>query len=57
MDLQCNKPVPFWGKAAAGAPVKLIIGKQAKEGVAGADGSFQLWLDAMPANRNGQPFG
>jgi sialate O-acetylesterase len=54
MVLQRNRPVPVYGKAAAGAPVKLIFGKQVKEGVAGADGSFQLWLDAMPANSNGQ---
>jgi len=54
MVLQRNQPVPVWGKAAAGAAVKLIFGKQLKEGVAGADGSFQLWLDAMPANSNGQ---
>ena len=54
MVLQRNKPVPVWGKAAAGAPVKLILGKQVKEGVAGADGAFQLWLDAMPANSQGQ---
>jgi sialate O-acetylesterase len=54
MVLQRNKPVPVWGKAVAGAPVKLIFGKQVKEGVAGADGTFQLWLDAMPANSHGQ---
>ncbi|OQP61927.1 hypothetical protein A3860_29980 [Niastella vici] len=54
MVLQRNQPVPVWGKAAAGAPVKLIFDKQVKEAVAGADGSFQLWLDAMPANSNGQ---
>jgi len=55
MVLQRNKAVPVWGKATAGAPVKLIFGKQMKEGVAGIDGSFQLWLDAMPANSNGEP--
>lgn len=54
MVLQRNKQVPVWGKAAAGAPVKLIFGKQMKEGVAGEDGSFRLWLDAMPANNHGQ---
>jgi sialate O-acetylesterase len=54
MVLQRNKPVLVWGKAAAGAPVKLIFGSQMKEGVAGADGTFQLWLDAMPANSHGQ---
>jgi sialate O-acetylesterase len=54
MVLQRNKPVPVWGKAEAGAAVKLIFGKQVKEGVAGTDGSFRLMLDAMPANSNGQ---
>ncbi|MCS3801128.1 sialate O-acetylesterase [Niastella sp. OAS944] len=54
MVLQRNKPVPVWGKATAGAPVKVIFGKQVKEGVAGADGSFQLSLDAMPADSIGQ---
>lgn len=54
MVLQRDEPVPVWGKAAAGAHVKLIFGKQVKEGVANADGSFQLWLDAMPANSNEQ---
>ena len=54
MVLQRNQPVPVYGKAAAGASVKLIFGKQVKEGVAGVDGTFQLWLDAMPANSNGQ---
>lgn len=54
MVLQRNKPVPVWGKVAADAPVKLIFGKQVKEGVAGADGKFQLTLDAMPANSNAQ---
>ena len=54
MVLQRDKPVPVYGKTTAGAPVKLIFGNQVKEGVAGADGSFQLLLDAMPANSNGQ---
>ncbi len=54
MVLQRNKPVPVWGKAEAGAAVKLIFGKQVIEGIAGADGSFRLLLDAMPANSNGQ---
>jgi sialate O-acetylesterase len=54
MVLQRDQPVPVYGKATAGAPVKLIFGKQVKEGVAGADGSFHLLLDAMPANSNGQ---
>jgi sialate O-acetylesterase len=54
MVLQRNKPVPVWGKATAGAPVKLIFGNQVKEGVAGADSSFQLWLDPMPANSTAQ---
>src|SRR5205807_9228315 len=54
MVLQRNASIPVWGKATAGAPVKLIFGNQVKEGVAGADGSFRLWLDALPANNNGQ---
>jgi sialate O-acetylesterase len=54
MVLQRDKPVPVYGKATAGAPVKVIFGKQVKEGVVGADGCFQLMLDAMPANSNGQ---
>jgi len=54
MVLQRNQSVPVWGKADAGAPVKLIFGKQVKAGVAGADGSFRLWLDAMPANSKGE---
>ena len=54
MVLQRDKPVPVYGNATAGAPVKVIFGKQVKEGVVGADGSFQLMLDAMPANSNGQ---
>ncbi|WP_209139928.1 MULTISPECIES: sialate O-acetylesterase [Niastella] len=52
--MQRNKPVPVYGKATAGASVKLIFGNQVKPGVAGADGSFQLLLDPMPANSNGQ---
>jgi len=54
MVLQRDQPVPIWGKAAAGAPVKLIFGKQVKEGIASADGSFKLRLDAMPADNNAQ---
>jgi sialate O-acetylesterase len=54
MVLQRDRPVPVYGKATAGAPVKLIFGSQVKEGVAGTDGSFQLLLDAMPANSVGQ---
>lgn len=54
MVLQRDQPVPVYGKATAGAPVKLIFGNQVKEGIAGADGSFQLLLDPMPANSNGQ---
>ena len=54
MVLQRDKPVPVYGKATAGAPVKLIFGTQVKEGVVGTDGSFQLLLDAMPANSVGQ---
>jgi sialate O-acetylesterase len=54
MVLQRDKPVPVYGKTTAGVPVKLIFGNQVKESVAAADGSFQLLLDAMPANSNGQ---
>jgi sialate O-acetylesterase len=54
MVLQREQPVPVWGKAVPGAPVKLIFGKQVKESVANADGSFKLVLDAMPANNSGQ---
>ncbi len=54
MVLQRDKPVPVYGKASAGAAVKVLFGNQVKEGTVGADGTFQLLLDAMPANSVGQ---
>ncbi|MEP4078379.1 sialate O-acetylesterase [Haloferula sp.] len=50
MILQREQAVPIWGKADAGATVGVIFADQKKQAVAGADGTWRIDLDAMPAS-------
>lgn len=49
MVLQCDMPVPVWGKAVPGEKVKVSFRGQFKETTAEADGRWMLKLDAMKA--------
>jgi sialate O-acetylesterase len=44
MVLQQGQPLPVWGRADAGATVKVTFGKQAVEAVADADGNWSAAL-------------
>ena len=50
MVLQRDRPVPVWGWADAGEKVVVSFAGQAKEVITGADGRWQVNLDAMPAS-------
>jgi sialate O-acetylesterase len=50
MVLQRDAPVPVWGWAAAGNTVTVTFAGQTKTATAGADGRWQLLLDALPAS-------
>lgn len=54
MVLQRDKPLPIWGKAAAGEKVTVTFAEQTKETAAAPDGSWQLKLDPLPANATGR---
>ena len=45
--LQCEKPVPVWGRATAGKPVTVVFGGQTKTTTADAAGRWQVSLAAM----------
>ena len=48
---QQQKPVPVWGWTLPGADVMVSFGQQKKAAKAGADGRFEVKLDAMPADK------
>ena len=48
---QQNMPVPVWGWTLAGADVDVTFGEQKRSTKAGADGRFEVKLDAMPADK------
>lgn len=50
MVLQQQKPVPVWGTAAPGEAVRVRFHGQAKQGIADAQGHWQVWLDPMTAS-------
>jgi sialate O-acetylesterase len=50
MVLQRDMPVPVWGWADPGEKVTVAFAGQKKEAVAGADGAWQLKLDALAAS-------
>jgi sialate O-acetylesterase len=50
MVLQRDKPVVIWGTAEQGETVTVEFAGQAKSGVTGADGKWQVTLDPMPAS-------
>lgn len=52
MVLQCDAPVPIWGKAEAGEEVNVVFAEQNRSTVADIEGNWQLTLDAMPANKS-----
>jgi len=54
MVLQRDLPVPVWGKAAAGEKVSVTFGDQTKQAEADKDGRWQVKLDPLKANAEGQ---
>jgi sialate O-acetylesterase len=50
MIIQCDRPVPIWGRADPGESVTVRFAGQSKQTVAGSDGKWQVKLDAMRAN-------
>jgi len=48
--LQCEMPAPVWGTADPGEPVTVAFAGQKKSAAAGADGRWQVKLDALPAS-------
>jgi sialate O-acetylesterase len=56
MVLQRDKPVPVWGKASPGEKVTVGFAEQEKSTTAGDDGSWQVTLDPLSANKTPQSF-
>lgn len=54
MVLQRGAAVPIWGWAEAGEKVTVEFAGQTKTATAGADGSWLVKLDAMPASTSGR---
>ncbi len=54
MVLQQELPVPVWGWADKGESVTVTFGDQKKTAEAGDDGRWQVKLDALTANADGQ---
>ena len=54
MVLQRDLPVPVWGWAEAGEEVAVTFGDQSKKVTADKDGRWQVKLDALKANADGQ---
>ena len=54
MVLQRELPVPIWGWAEAGEEVTVTLGDQSKKATADKDGRWQVKLDALKANAEGQ---
>ena len=56
MVLQRESPVPVWGWAEPGEKVKVLLAGQSKSVVADESGRWQVKLDALKANAEGQSF-
>lgn len=54
MVLQRELPVPVWGWADAGEQVTVKLGSQSKDAQADKSGRWQVQLDALKANSEGQ---
>ena len=54
MVLQRGEPVPVWGWGEAGADVVVRFGDQQKRAEVGADGRWQVTLDALDASADGR---
>ncbi len=54
MVLQRELPVPVWGWAESGQEVTVTLGGQTKKAKADQDGRWQVKLDALKANAEGQ---
>ena len=54
MVLQRDKPVPVWGKADPGEKVAVGFAEQEKSTTADENGSWQVSLDPLPANKTPQ---
>lgn len=51
MVLQRDRPVPVWGRADPGESVTVSFAGQKKTTTAGADGTWRIDLDKMPASK------
>lgn len=56
MVLQRDKPVRVWGWGEPEKSVKLFFAGQEKEGVIDPEGSWELFLEAMPVGKEGRIF-
>ncbi|MCA9147491.1 MAG: sialate O-acetylesterase, partial [Planctomycetales bacterium] len=54
MVLQRDLPVPVWGWTDAGEEVTVVLGDQTKTAKADQNGRWQITLDALKANAEGQ---
>ena len=54
MVLQRDLPVPVWGTAEEGEEITVTLGDQTKKTKADKDGKWQVKLDALRANSEGQ---
>ncbi len=54
MVLQCDMAIPVWGWADPGEEVTVTLGDQTKSVKADDDGRWQVKLDALKANAEGQ---
>lgn len=56
MVLQRDKPVPVWGKADPGEKITVAFADQKQTTTADENGSWQVSLDPLPANKMPQSF-
>ncbi len=51
--LQCDKPVPIWGRAAPGERITVTFRDQSVNAVAGADGRWIVYLEPLAPSAEG----
>lgn len=56
MVLQRDRPIPVWGKGSPGEKVTVSFAGQEKSSIVGENGTWQVTLDPLPANKVPQSF-
>ncbi len=54
MVLQCDQPVPIWGKARANTDIVVVLGEYRQATQSDANGYWRVVFDPMPANSTPQ---